>query len=324
MIRGHPSAGRPRKPDSSRWIIDPARGGAQGRSASDSPMEAVFNCGAYRLDLGRPQVMGVLNLTHDSFSDGGELLVAAGIDSEALLQRAETMVMAGASLLDLGAESTRPGAEPVSEEEEVDRIGEALRLLRPRFDVALSVDSSSPAVFATAAREGADMLNDVRALRAEGALAAARDTGLPVCLMHMQGQPGTMQDDPRYDDVITEVRSFLAERVAACVAAGLPRERLLIDPGFGFGKRLEHNLALLAGLEQLTELRLPVLVGMSRKRMLGEVTGRPAKERVAAGVAAAVLAAERGAWIVRTHDVAATVDALALLESMRSLGRHVR
>lgn len=261
--------------------------------------------------------MGILNLTRDSFSDGGELLTGERIDADALLRRAEAMTVAGATLLDLGAESTRPGAEPVAETEEVDRIGAALALLRPRIDAVLSVDSSSPLVFRSAVAEGADMLNDVRALQRDGALAAARDTGLAVCLMHMQGQPGTMQDDPCYGDVVADVRAFLAARVDACAAAGLPRERLLVDPGFGFGKRLEHNLALLADLGGIVQLELPVLVGMSRKRMLGDVTGRSVRERVAAGVAAAVLAVERGAWIVRTHDVEATVDGLAMVTAMR-------
>ncbi len=283
-------------------------------------MTSFFAAGSRRLDRARPQVMGILNLTPDSFSDGGELLAGRKIDADALLERAEAMVMAGATLLDLGAESTRPGAQPVAETEEADRIGAALALLRPRIDVALSVDSSSAAVFQVAAAQGADMLNDVRALQREGALEAARDSGLAVCLMHMQGQPRNMQDNPRYSDVVAEVRDFLAARVEACVAAGLPRERLLLDPGFGFGKRLEHNLALLANLDGIAQLGLPVLVGMSRKRMLGEITGRALRERLAAGVAAAVLAVERGAWIVRTHDVAAAADGLAVVAAMREGG----
>ncbi|MCC5885519.1 MAG: dihydropteroate synthase [Gammaproteobacteria bacterium] len=268
--------------------------------------------------------MGILNITADSFSDGGELLSAGRLDGDALLRRAEAMVEAGADLLDLGAESTRPGAEAVAESEELERLTAALALLRPRFGVVLSVDSSSPAVFAMAAAAGADLLNDVRALRRTGALEAARESGLPVCLMHMQGEPGTMQDDPRYHDVLAEVGSFLSERVAACEAAGIGRDRILLDPGFGFGKRLEHNLTLLADLQALAASGLPILVGMSRKRMLGELTGRPTSERVAAGVAAAVLAAERGAAIIRTHDVAATVDGLKVLEGLnRKRGRQM-
>lgn len=286
-------------------------------------MTRLFSFGTRQLDLARPQVMGILNITADSFSDGGELLAGGRINDDALLRRAEAMVCEGASLLDLGAESTRPGAVSVAESEEVERMGSALALLQSRFDVVLSVDSSSPAVFAMAAAAGAGLLNDVRALRRDGALEAARDSGLPVCLMHMQGEPGTMQDDPRYHDVLAEVGSFLSERVAMCVAAGIPRERILLDPGFGFGKRLEHNLALLANLKALAASGLPILVGMSRKRMLGELTGRATGERLAAGVASAVLAAERGASIIRTHDVVATVDGLKVLEGLyRNQGRY--
>lgn len=280
-------------------------------------MTRPFLFGTRQLDLAHPQVMGILNITEDSFSDGGELLPAGRLDGDALLRRAEAMVEAGASLLDLGAESTRPGATSVAEDEELERLGAALALLRPRFDVVLSVDSSSPAVFAMAAASGVGLLNDVRALRREGAVEVARDSGLPVCLMHMQGEPGTMQDDPRYHDVMAEVGSFLSERVQACEQAGIDRDRILLDPGFGFGKRLEHNLTLLADLKSLAASGLPILVGMSRKRMLGELTGRAMGERVAAGVAAAVLAAERGASIIRTHDVAATVDGLKVLEGLQ-------
>lgn len=279
-------------------------------------MTRPFSFGSRELDLARPQVMGILNITTDSFSDGGELLAAGRIDGDALLGRAEAMVEAGATLLDLGAESTRPGAVAVAEAEEVERITAALALLRPRFDVVLSVDSSSPAVFALAASAGADLINDVRALRRDGAVEAASRSRLPVCLMHMQGEPGTMQADPRYRDVTAEVGRFLSERVQVCVEAGIGRDRILLDPGFGFGKRLEHNLALLRDLKALAASGLPILVGMSRKRMLGELTGRATGERVAAGVAAAVLAAERGAAIIRTHDVAATVDALKVLEGL--------
>ena len=283
-------------------------------------MTRPFSFGTRQLDLARPQVMGILNITADSFSDGGELLLAGRLDGEALLRRTEAMVAAGATLLDIGAESTRPGATVVAESEELDRMAAALALLRPRFDVVLSVDSSSPGVFAMAAATGADLLNDVRALRREGAIEAASASGLPVCLMHMRGEPGTMQDDPRYYDVMAEVGSFLSERVEACVAAGISRDRILLDPGFGFGKRLEHNVALLVGLKALAASGLPILVGMSRKRMLGELTGRAMGDRLAAGVAAAVLAAERGASIIRTHDVAATVDGLKVLEGLYRTG----
>ena len=274
-------------------------------------------CGTRTLDLRAPVVMGILNITTDSFSDGGELLAGDRLDCDALLARAEAMVAAGAAVLDVGGESTRPGAEAVAEAEEAERIGEALALLAPRFDVVLSVDSSSPLVMGVAADAGAGMLNDVRALRRQGALEAAAASGIPVCLMHMQGDPQTMQVDPRYDDVIREVRAFLAERMAACVAAGIAPEQLLVDPGFGFGKRLTHNVTILRELRQIANLGPPVIVGMSRKRMLGDLTGRTVTERVASGVAAAALAVERGARIVRTHDVAPTVDALAVALAVR-------
>ena len=269
--------------------------------------------------------MGVLNVTDDSFSDGGELLRGepgrAVLDGDALLRRAEAMVRDGAAILDVGAESTRPGATPVPEALECERIGAALELLLPRFDVPVSVDTSSPQVMTRAGEAGASLLNDVRALQRPGALEAAAATGLPVCLMHMQGEPGTMQDDPVYADVVVEVRSFLAERMEACTGAGIGPERLLVDPGFGFGKTLAHNLELLRGLPTLAALGPPVLVGLSRKRMIGALTGRPVGERLAGGLALAVLAVERGARIVRTHDVAGTVDALRVTAAVLDGGR---
>jgi dihydropteroate synthase len=269
--------------------------------------------------------MGVLNLTVDSFSDGGELLRGepgrAELDGDALLRRAETMVRDGAAILDVGAESTRPGASPVPEALECERIEAALALLLPRFDVPVSVDTSAPLVMTRAGAAGASLLNDVRALRRPGALEAAAATGLPVCLMHMQGEPGTMQDDPVYGDVVVEVRRFLAERMEACEGAGIGPERLLVDPGFGFGKTLAHNLELMRGLPALAALGPPVLVGLSRKRMIGALTGRPLGERLAGGLALAVLAVERGARIVRTHDVAATVDALRVTAAVLDGGR---
>jgi dihydropteroate synthase len=269
--------------------------------------------------------MGVLNVTVDSFSDGGELLRGdpqrAELDGDALLRRAEAMVREGAAILDVGAESTRPGASPVPEALECERVEAALALLLPRFDVPVSVDTSSPRVMTRAAEAGASLLNDVRALRRPGALEAAAATGLPVCLMHMQGEPGTMQDDPAYTDVVVEVRTFLAERMEACLGAGIGPERLLVDPGFGFGKTLAHNLELLRGLPALAALGPPVLVGLSRKRMIGALTGRPVGERLAGGLALAVLAVERGARIVRTHDVAGTVDALRVTAAVLDGGR---
>ena len=268
------------------------------------------------LRLDHAVVMGVLNLTTDSFSDGGELLDGRRVDADALLARASAMVDAGAEILDLGAESTRPGAVGVAAAEEADRIGEALALLRPRFDVWLSVDSSTPEVLALAGEAGADLLNDVRSLGRPGALEAAARSGLPVCLMHMQGEPGTMQDAPCYGDVVTEVRRFLDQRIDRAVAAGIDRSRLLVDPGFGFGKTLAHNLALLDGLASACDVGLPILVGLSRKRMIGALTGREPGERMPGSIVAAALAVDRGAHIVRTHDVAPTVDALRVAERL--------
>jgi dihydropteroate synthase len=271
-----------------------------------------LDCAGRLLDLSRPRVMGILNLTPDSFSDGG-----AFVDLEAALEHARAMVAVGADLIDVGGESTRPGAAEVDCELELRRVIPAIEALARELAVPSPVDASKPQVMAAAVAAGASLINDVRALRLPGALETAARSGVPVCLMHMQGEPRTMQIDPSYGDVVSEVRDFLAGRVEACVGAGISRERLLIDPGFGFGKTVAHNLALLAGLRSLTELGLPILVGISRKSMMGTLTGRAPGERLAASLAAAVLAAERGASIVRVHDVAETVDALRILEAVQ-------
>jgi len=254
--------------------------------------------------------MGIVNVTPDSFSDGGRFY-----SSDQALDHARRLIDAGADALDIGGESTRPGAQAVSEQEELERILPVLEGLRD-CGVTLSVDTMKPAVMRAALAAGATMINDVRALQAPGALEAVRDSDCAVCLMHMQGEPRSMQDAPQYGDVLQEVYDFLAARIAACGAAGVARDRLYIDPGFGFGKTLEHNLALLRGLPRLAELA-PVLVGVSRKRMLGEITGRPVDERLAGSIAAALRAVEKGAAIVRVHDVAATVDALKIWERTR-------
>lgn len=268
-----------------------------------------LHCGGRVLDLSRPHVMGILNVTPDSFTDGGELLQGGRVAMARVLERAGAMVGAGATLLDIGGESTRPGAAPVSESEELDRVAPVVEALAARFDVVLSVDTSNAAVIRTSALLGAGMINDVRALARPGAMEAAAASCLPVCLMHMRGEPGTMQQGPRYQDVVAEVMVELQSRISACISAGIARECLLVDPGFGFGKTLEHNLALLDNLQRFSALELPVLVGLSRKRMLGALTGKPERERVAAGIAAAVIAMMKGACIIRTHDVGATVDA---------------
>ena len=276
----------------------------------------LLRCGARLLDLSAPRVMGILNITPDSFSDGGRLFALAGPRLDRVLRRAEAMLAGGAAVLDVGGESTRPGAAPVGEQEEIDRVAPVVAAIAARLDVLISVDTSNPWLMREAAVLGAGLINDVRSLRREGALEAARDTGLAVCIMHMQGEPGTMQQTPRYADVTAEVSDYLRARAADCERAGIARDRLVIDPGFGFGKTLEHNLALFRGLRELVALGLPVLVGVSRKSMIGQVTGRPVHRRLAGGLALATLAADAGVSIVRTHDVAACCDALRMVAAV--------
>ncbi|MGJ7461388.1 dihydropteroate synthase [Halomonas sp. MA07-2] len=263
-------------------------------------------CGRHRLDLSFPRVMGILNVTPDSFSDGGRHVAL-----EDALRHAERMLAEGAAIIDVGGESTRPGADIVSPQQELDRVAPVVEALVRELDSLVSVDTSCPEVMRESAALGAGMINDVRSLEREGALAAAIGTGLPVCLMHRQGEPRDMQQAPRYDVPIEEaVADYLAERVAACEAGGLRRGRLLVDPGFGFGKTVEHNLRLLNRLERLATLELPLLVGMSRKSMIGKVLERPVEERLSGGLALTALAVERGARILRVHDVAHSVDAV--------------
>ncbi len=253
--------------------------------------------------------MGVLNVTPDSFSDGGRFVTPA-----VALEHGRAMAAAGAAIIDVGGESTRPGAAPVGLAEELDRVVPVIAALAAELEVPISVDTSRPEVMREAVRAGARMINDVRALRRPGALEAAAELAVPVCLMHMQGEPGTMQREPRYRDVVAEVRAFLLARAEACREAGIGRERILIDPGFGFGKTLAHNQRLLARLEVLAASGYPVLVGLSRKSMIGALTGRPTGERASASVVLALEAARRGAAVLRVHDVAATCEGLRLLE----------
>jgi dihydropteroate synthase len=274
----------------------------------------MLRCGPHTLDLSTPLVMGVLNVTPDSFSNDGFA------DVDAAVEHALRMVEAGAGLIDVGGESTRPGAQAVDAEEEIRRVVRVIEALAARTGVPISIDTSKPDVMTAATRAGAGMINDVRALREPGALEAAADTQAAICLMHMQGEPRTMQADPRYGDVVAEVRDFLRARAAACQANGISRDRLVIDPGIGFGKRLEHNVALLAGLPALIGLGWPVLVGVSRKSMFGKLLGRAVDERLAGGIAAATAAILAGASIVRTHDVAATVDAVKVAVALRAAG----
>ena len=270
-----------------------------------------LSCGARTLDLSAPVIMGVLNVTPDSFSDGGRFL-----QRDQALRHAEAMVAAGAAIIDVGGESTRPGAAPVSLSEELDRVVPVVEHIARRLDVVISVDTSTAEVMRAAAAAGASLINDIRALQRPGALQAARDTGLAVCLMHMQGEPATMQQSPHYDDVVADVRAFLQQRVQACVAAGIDRQRLVLDPGFGFGKTDAHNLALLAALPALAADG-PLLVGLSRKSMIGRLLGRPVEERLVGSVTLALLAAQRGARILRVHDVAETADVLRLWSALR-------
>ena len=279
-------------------------------------MSTVITCGERTLDLSQPTIMGVLNVTPDSFSDGGQLYQDAALSRSLLLKRAEQMVLDGAQLLDVGGESTRPGATPVSESEEQDRVLGAIDTLTRHVDAVISVDTSTPSVMTESARLGAGLLNDVRGFRRPGALEAASATGLPVCIMHMQGEPDTMQQNPEYDDVMSGVRDFFTDRLNACEAAGLSRGQIILDPGFGFGKTAEHNFHLLARLRELCLTEQPILVGLSRKSMIASVLDKSPEERVFASVALALMAVERGASIVRVHDVAATADALAMWRAL--------
>ncbi|MGN6312253.1 MAG: dihydropteroate synthase [Rhodanobacteraceae bacterium] len=270
-----------------------------------------LDCGGRLLKLDRPRICGVLNLTGDSFSGDG-----LRDDVRAAVGRGLEMVEEGADLLDVGGESTRPGAEPVPVEEEIARVVPVIQALARETDVPISVDTSKPEVMRAAIDAGAGLVNDVYALRREGALEAAAALHVPVCVMHMQGEPRTMQDNPHYGDVVGEVHRFLAERVFACEMAGMDKRRVLVDPGFGFGKTLEHNLALLRALDRFRDLAAGVFVGLSRKSMLGAITGRDPRCRANASAAAALIAVQRGAQIVRVHDVAATRDALAVWEAV--------
>lgn len=265
--------------------------------------------GSFELEY--PAVMGILNTTPDSFFEGSR----TALPSVALVH-AERMVVDGASIIDVGGESTRPGAKPVSEQEEIDRVVPVIELLQRKIDVAISIDTSKPGVMRAAVAAGASMINDVRALSLDGALDAAVELQVPICLMHMQGQPGTMQEDPHYDDVVGEVTKFLRDRVAQCRDAGLDDDLIVIDPGFGFGKTPADNIELLANLGKFLDIGQPVLIGVSRKSTLGLITGRAVTERLPASITAAVLAVERGASIVRAHDVAETVDALRVARAV--------
>ncbi|MGK2959800.1 MAG: dihydropteroate synthase [Candidatus Malihini olakiniferum] len=262
------------------------------------------------LDLTHPQVMGILNVTPDSFSDGGKYTAL-----DEAIHHAQEVVNAGATLIDIGGESTRPGAAYVSVQEELDRVIPVVEALAARFDAWLSIDTSKPEVITAATKAGAHLINDIRSLQEPGALEAAAATGLPICLMHMQGQPKTMQHNLHYDNVTAEVNAYFHQQVARCTESGIEKDRLLLDPGFGFGKNLSHNYRLLAHLQEFHHFDLPLLVGMSRKSMVGQLLNVPPLQRIHGSVACAVIAAMQGAHIIRVHDVKATVDAMLVVEA---------
>jgi dihydropteroate synthase len=267
------------------------------------------------LSFTSPSVMGILNVTPDSFADGGRF-----DDIDAARRRAEQLAADGAAIIDIGGESTRPGADDISESQELDRVIPVIEALHAIADLPISIDTSKATVMREAVAAGAAMINDVLALQEPGALQAAAELGVPVCLMHMQGRPRTMQANPEYDDVCLDVMAFLGDRVASCIEAGIARELLAIDPGFGFGKNHAQNVELLANLRQLQELGLPVLVGLSRKSTLGEITGRGVDERMPGSISAAVIAVMNGAEIVRAHDVRETVEALKVVSAVMEAG----
>ncbi len=264
-----------------------------------------------QLDLSQPVVMGILNVTPDSFSDGGKF---NSLDNA--LEQAQKMVELGVGIIDIGGESTRPGAPEVALEEELERVIPVIKAIKQRFDIWVSIDTSKAEVMRQAVAAGADLINDVRALQEPGALEAAAEAGVPVCLMHMKGQPRTMQQNPQYDEVISEVAEFLEERVEACEAVGIERQQLILDPGFGFGKTLEHNYQLLANLEHYHQLGLPILAGMSRKSMIFKLLDKQPALCVAGSVACATIAAAKGAQIIRVHDIEETIDAMKVTSMM--------
>jgi dihydropteroate synthase len=283
----------------------------------------LLNCGSKILDLSRPAVMGIVNITPDSFSDGGDLYSSGSLDLSKTMAAVEAMLAAGADIIDIGGESTRPGAVPVTTAQELDRVIPIVNAVSSSFDCIISVDTSTAQVISEAAAGGAHIINDVRALQREGALAAAAASGLPVCLMHMQNQPDSMQLNPQYKDVVAEVLAFLHQRKQQCIEAGIAADQIVLDPGFGFGKTLDHNLALFNGLDRLAEAGYPVLVGVSRKSMIGQLIDSAVDKRLMGSVTMALLAAQKikavqGSLILRVHDVKETVQALRIWQQIES------
>lgn len=287
------------------------------------PQTNRLKCGTKVLDLSNPAVMAVLNITPDSFSDGGQLFTNQHIDKAKVLSTVETMIEDGADIIDLGGESTRPGAQPVSTQQELDRVIPVLELLAANFDSIFSVDTSTPEVMQQAARSGAHLINDVRAFQRPNALETAAQLDLPVCLMHMQNQPTNMQQNPQYKDVVTEVIEFLQQRKLHCNSAGIPSQQILLDPGFGFGKTLEHNLALFAGLPEIARQKQPIVVGVSRKSMIGQLINTEVNDRLIGSVTMGLLAAQKiysvgGSMILRVHDVKETVQAIQIWQATKN------
>lgn len=283
------------------------------------PADLILHCGKQTLDLAQAQVMGIVNVTPDSFSDGGRYN-----NLEVALQHALQMHALGASIIDIGGESTRPGAAVVSAQQELDRVAPLVELIAAECDAIISVDTSTPMVIQESARLGAGLINDVRSLQRDGALEAAAASGLPVCLMHMRGEPQTMQNEPHYADVAAEVITFLQERMAACAQAGISAERIVLDPGFGFAKNTQHNYELFQRLPELLELQRPLLVGVSRKSMVGNILAKPVEQRLYGSLALAMMALERGAKILRVHDVAETMDVLKIFNAVQSAAKEYK
>lgn len=274
-------------------------------------MPTHLNCPSLNLDLSTPHVMGILNVTPDSFSDGGKFN-----ELDYALAQVERMIKDGATIIDIGGESTRPGSKQVNDAEELARVIPVLKAIKKRFNILVSIDTSKASVMREAIAAGADIINDVRALQNEGCLAAVAQSNVPICLMHMQGLPNNMQNNPNYNNLIEEIMSFFQQRIASCLKAGISKERLIIDPGFGFGKTLEQNFHLLANLSTFAELELPILAGLSRKSMIGNLLNREVENRLAGSLSTAVIAALKGAHIIRVHDVQETADALNILKAV--------
>ncbi|MBD1573686.1 dihydropteroate synthase [Vibrio sp. S17_S38] len=265
-----------------------------------------------QLDLSEPQIMGILNITPDSFSDGGKFN-----QFDMAMEHAQSMIMAGATIIDVGGESTRPGATEVAPEDELNRVIPLIKAIRANFDVWISLDTYKSSVMAAGIEAGVDLINDIRALQDEGALEIVAKANIPVCIMHMKGQPRTMQQDPQYNDVLQEVCDFLQQRIDLCLASGINKQNIIIDPGFGFGKTVENNYHLLANFKRFHQFGLPVLAGMSRKSMITKLLGKPTSDSMFGSVVCATLAAQQGAQIIRVHDVAATQDALRIIKAIQ-------